>query len=455
MVGTEMSPLARVGRLGDALAGLAARLQERGHEVSVILPLYRLIRERYRPGPTGVTVNVALDHREAEAAVHEWSTPEGVQVFLIRRDAYFDRTGIYGANGHDAYDDNLERFTFFARAAVKLILHLDPQPEVLHLHDWPTALIPALVRARGLPFPTVLSIHDAAFQGIGPAADFSFTHLPWEWFGPGGFEYHGMVNLLKGGVAAADRVAVCGALTPQRLQRPEGGHGLDGFFRAHARKLVGVPEGLEPLEPAPAGQTKGEARAALLEEYGLSAAPAGPVLLDAGNGARPPLADRLLSADIRVLATGGADATGEAALQRAWQVALRRHRGKIALVEGWTPSLLRGVDAVVFPGEPEEALLIAALRAGVVPVVRATPGVYSLVRGQGGAGEEAVLFHDDTPEAFADALKRMLRLFGEESRWAAMATKAAQQAAEDFSHEAMAARYELLYRSVAQTLPVS
>jgi len=449
MVATEMSPLARVGGLGDGLGELPARLRERGHEVSVILPYYRSIRERYRPRPTGVKVQVALEHRQAEAAVHEWHTPAGVQVFLIRRDAYFDRSGIYGANGNDAYDDNTERFIFFSRAALQLILHLDPQPDLLHLHDWPTALLPALVRERGLRFATVLSVHDPAYQGIGPAEDFRFTHLPGEWFGPEGFEYHGGLNLLKGGMAAADRVVLGGALTPRRVRDAGHGDGLEGFFRAHEAKLAGIPDGLEPQAAPLSGKAKAKARAALLEELGLNADPAGPVLLLAGSG-YPPLPDRMLSADLRVIAVGSAgDGNGEndGAREREWQVAARRHRGKIARLEAWTPALLQGVDAVAFPGEPEEALLIAALRAGVVPVARAVPGMHSLVRDAAPEETSGLLFHDDAPEAFLDALKRALRLFTEADRWAAVAAHAA---ATDFSWAATAARYEQLY---GQLLP--
>lgn len=111
---SEMSPLAQTGGLGDALEGLPARLADRGHDVSVFLPCYRGLREDAKLGvrSTGAEITVPIGDRRLTAKILECTGPNGVQVFLIRRDEYFDRAALYGNEGR-AYEDNAERFIFF------------------------------------------------------------------------------------------------------------------------------------------------------------------------------------------------------------------------------------------------------------------------------------------------------------------------------------------------------
>jgi len=140
MASTEMAPLARTGGLGDVLEALPAELQNRDHEVTVVLPLYRSIRENPALSikSTGVEVTASVGSKRLDAEVFECQAPNGVQVFLIGRDEYFDRTGIYGTDNR-SYEDNAERFIYFSRAVVELARHITPQFDVIHSHDWQTA----------------------------------------------------------------------------------------------------------------------------------------------------------------------------------------------------------------------------------------------------------------------------------------------------------------------------
>ena len=113
MAGSEMAPLARTGGLGDVLEAFPADLQNRGHDVSVVLPFYRAIRENpaLAVRSTGVEIKVQVGGKRVEAEILQCIAPNDVQVFLVRRDEYFDRSGLYGAEGR-AYEDNAERFIF-------------------------------------------------------------------------------------------------------------------------------------------------------------------------------------------------------------------------------------------------------------------------------------------------------------------------------------------------------
>ncbi len=156
-----------------------------------------------------------------------------MQVFFVRRDEYFDRSEIYGADGK-AYEDNAERFIFFSKAVVELARRVIPAPDIVHVHDWQTALVPVFVRQRQLPFKTVLTIHNIAYQGSFWGVDFGLTNLPGSYFGATGIEFYGRVNFLKGGILYADAVTTVSERYARDIQTPEFGAGLDAVMREHA-----------------------------------------------------------------------------------------------------------------------------------------------------------------------------------------------------------------------------
>ena len=166
MISAEAPPLHRAGALVDVLDALPQELRERGHEVSVVLPFYREIRENSltETNDTGVTVDIRVGEKNYVAEYFEGRTPSGVQLFFVRCDEFFDRPEIYGERGA-AYEDNATRFIFFNKAAIELARRLTPAPQILHLHDWAAALIPVYIHAHNLPFATVLTIHRLAEQG--------------------------------------------------------------------------------------------------------------------------------------------------------------------------------------------------------------------------------------------------------------------------------------------------
>src|SRR5215210_336267 len=153
MAGTEMAPLARTGGLGDVPEALPVELEKCGHEVSVILPFYRGIKENRSLNikNTGVEMIIQVGARRIETQILEACAPNDVQVFFVQRDEYFDRSGIYGADGR-AYEDNAERFTFFSKAVIELARRVNPAPDIIHAHDWQTGLVPVFVRDYDLPF---------------------------------------------------------------------------------------------------------------------------------------------------------------------------------------------------------------------------------------------------------------------------------------------------------------
>jgi len=454
---------------------LPAELQRRGHEVSVVLPLYRAIRENpaLKIQTTGVDVSVNVGSKRMAAEIFECVAPNGVQVFLVGHDEYFDRSGIYGTDGR-SYDDNAERFIYFSRAVVELARHMDPAPDVLHAHDWQTALIPAFVKERGLPFGTVLTVHNLAYQGSFWGADFGLTNLPGNYYGD--LEFHGRLNFLKAGIVFADVVTTVSERYARDIQTPEYGCGLDGLLRAQAHKLAGILNGadyklwnpaIDPLIPAKYSPAKLDGkricRDALLAEFGLKAAPRGPVFALVGRLAAQkgidllvPLLDRLLADDVRLIVLGD----GELTIGRELTVASRKYPEKFAFRDGFDDALAHrieaGADVTLIPSHFEPCGLTAmySLKYGTVPVARVSGGLYQIIQDDDPTNctGNGFVFFDESVEALWDALNRTKKVFANREAWTALMLRGM---ASDFSWPAAAKRYERVYESTVHNVPVA
>src|SRR5437879_3829251 len=328
MISAEGPPLQRAGALVDVMDALPNAVRARGHDVSVVLPFYREIKENraFKKKDSGITVDVRVGDKVFTARYLEGRSASGVQLFLIRCDEFFDRPGIYGEHGQP-YEDNAARFIFFSKAVVELARRLTPSVQILHVHDWPAALVPVLVRAHHLPFATVLTIHHLAEQGSFWGLDFKLTNLHERFFTLRGVEFFGRMNFLKGGILYADKITTVSERYRREMLMPEGGCGLDVVLRENAYKISAVLHGadytrwnpaMDPFLPARYDSTtlsgKQICRDTLLGGLGLAPRPAGPVfgmvtrvVQEKGFEILMPLLDRLLSDDVRLIILGEGD----------------------------------------------------------------------------------------------------------------------------------------------------
>ncbi|HJT80813.1 MAG TPA: glycogen/starch synthase, partial [Chthoniobacterales bacterium] len=246
MISAEGPPLQRTGALIDVMNALPRELRERGHEVSVVLPHYKEIRENtaFPQEETGITLNIRVGEETYVAEFVEGHTEAGVQLFFIRCDQFFDRPGIYGEHGKP-YQDNAARFIFFCKAALELARRLTPSIQILHVHDWAAALVPVLVHANHLPFATVLTIHHAAEQGSFWGLDFKLTNLHERFFTLRGIEFFGRMNFLKGGILYSDRITTVSEHYLRQILTEEGGCGLEVVLRENAHKLSAILNGAD------------------------------------------------------------------------------------------------------------------------------------------------------------------------------------------------------------------
>jgi len=467
MISSEGWPLARSGALADVLAALPRELKARGHEVAQVMPYYREIRQnkKIKTKPLRVRLEIPLGETRVGADVLEARTAEGLQIFFVRCDELYDRPGVYVENG-EPYPDNAARFIFLSKAAVEIARRMSPTPDILHCHDWPAALVPVLVRDRGLPFATVLSIHHLADQGSFDSWDFSLTNLPARYFEPIGVEFFGRLNLLKAGILFADRVVVSSEPYAHEIQTQSLGEGLDGVLREHAHRLAGIVGGADyrrwnpstdPLLPARyepnRPELKAASRNALLDQLKLAPAPRGPVfgmvtrLIGAkGFDILLPVLDRLLADDVRLIILGRGDPSYETALA----IAARKYPDRLAYRHDYDEALAHliegGSDIALIPSRVEPGAFSAmhSLKYGVLPVARAIRGVEQIIRDydpstQSGYG---FLFYEYGSEPFWDAIKRAREIFADRPEWERIIKRAM---ACDFSWALAAERYEELY----------
>ncbi len=471
MITAEGPPLARATALVDVIEALPRELRARKHEVGIVLPYYREIRENaeVQHTDTGITVDVQVGPKTYVAEFLTGRTTGGVQLFYVRCDDFFDRAGIYGEQGV-AYEDNAARFIFFSKAAVELARRLTPSPQILHVHDWAAALVPVLVREAQLPFRTVLTIHHLAEQGSFWGIDFNLTNLPERYFRPGGVEFFGRLNLLKGGILFADHVTTVSERFRREMMTDGSSSRLEIVLREHAHRITSILSGADYQRWNPAADTllpssyeagnldgKQICRAVLLAHLGLAAAPAGPVfgmvtrlVPEKGFDLLIPVLDRLLSADVRLVILG----EGDPAYETALAVAARKYPTKFAYRQHYDERLAHlieaGADVTLIPSQIEPSGLSAmySLKYGALPVARATGGIQEIIADYDATTDSGYGFlcFAANADAFWDAIKQARETFCEDpATWQKLVQRAMEQ---NFAWETAAQRYEAIYASV-------
>ncbi len=465
---SELAPYASTGDSGNSIRALATELRAQGNEVSVVLPYYRSASESGKTAPkrTGAKFMIPVGSSTLSCEIREARSKDGIQVFFVERDEFFDRSGIYGADGRD-YQDNSARFAFFAKAVVELAKRMDPAPDVIQAHNWQAALVPVFASHQGLAAPVVLAADSLEFQGNFWSYDFGLTNLPGEYFSARGLEYFGSLNYLKGGILAASAVVVPGPRFVTEIQTPAGGCGLDPVTREQAGKIEGIAQGLDASLWNPATDSalskkfktpdgKRSNRKAWLTKSGLTASGDAPLLLVCteammldGMAALLPALDRLFESGAQLAILGPVEDANLAGLQYA----VRKHAGRLAWIPEPDEATLRvalaASDILLSPDaiQPAADTFKKALRYGVIPVSLACGGLASLAPTYRLGSHTCVgfTFNVRSGDAVADIVRFATRVRDDAEQWRALVERAM---ALDFSWKASAERYSALYQTL-------
>ena len=215
-------------------------------EVRIILPNYSLIPQKLRDGCTlHKVINVPLGWRNQYCGILK-GEQDGITYYLIDNEYYFKRDSLYGH-----YDDG-ERFSYFSKAVLECIPHLDFEVDVLHSHDWHTAMVNFLLREKYQDNPlyehikTVYTIHNLQFQGVfPPEVMYDLLELGDEYFHSEQLEFYGNVNFMKGGIIASDQITAVSPTYKEEIQYEFFGEKLDGLLRKYNDKLSGIVNGID------------------------------------------------------------------------------------------------------------------------------------------------------------------------------------------------------------------
>ncbi len=479
-IASEVHPFAKVGGLADVVGTLSLEFAARGHAVDVFLPAYRcVLRGPWNLGPPVLRLAVPLAHATRTVEVRPLRLALArARGFVLACDPLYDRDGIYEGTG-GAHPDNGERFAVLAKAALAAAEATGGPPDIVHAHDWHAALAPVYLRSLFAGRPafaatrSVLTIHNAAYQGrFGPDV------LPVLGLDPSRFdlsilESFGQINYLKGGAACADLLTAVSPRYALDLQTPEGGFGLDGLFRYRARGLHGILNGIDarawdpatdPALPArfdarnPAAG-KAACKRRLQRDVGLPERPEVPLLAFIGRLVPQKGIDLLaavlpdlLRRDLQCVLLGA----GERSAHGFFEDLRRRRPGRFAAHLGFDEGLAHrieaGADLFLMPSRSEPCGLnqMYSLRYGTVPVVRETGGLADTVvdaTPEAIAARQATgfVFSDFTPEALRAAVDRALAAFADRPLWKALVRTGMRQ---DWSWARSAERYLALFESL-------
>jgi starch synthase len=467
----EFWPFARTGGLAEAVRGLANFQCSVGQPTSVVMPYYRAVRTfTDEVEPVVDTFAVTVGGREERARVWRYAGRErGPAVYFVEHPTFFDRDGLYGEAGSD-YPDNLRRFAFFSRAVAEVLPQVCPDAGIVHAHDWHAALVIPSLRYdhAGEPFfdklGTVLTAHNAAYQGHFAADAFPETGLPWSMYDWRYFEWYGRVNVLKGGLAFADMSTTVSPNHAVELRTGQGGFGLHEHFASLGDRFVGILNGIDytlwnptadPYLTAPYSLTDLDAKrrnkSSLQRTYGLPRRARTPLIVMSARlveqkGLDLILGDGLLHRfDAQFVFLGRGEPRYEAALTAVARQAPDRIAVPLNFTERLEHRLLAGADMLLMPSQFEPCGLtqMRAQRYGTLPIVRRVGGLSDTVED----GVTGFVFDSYEPAALRGAVRRAIQTFQDRATWRALVERAMR---EDFSWGPSAAMYQATYhRAIA------
>lgn len=460
---SECTPFIATGGLAEVIGSLSKSLaQDEEYDVRVVLPLYSDIRGDYRQRFTYLgNINVPLGWRNQYCGIFSYEE-SGVTFYFLDNEYYFRRGGCYG------YYDDGERFAFFSRAVMEILGFLQFYPDVLHCHDWQSALAAIYLktiychRREYSLIRAVFTIHNIEYQGkysldvledlFGISDDYRYL-----------LEFDGCANLMKAAIECSETFTTVSPTYAEEIKRAEYAHGLQGEVERNAFKLRGILNGIDvksydpATDPAlfapysaenPAG--KAVCKAELQKMLGLPLREDVPVVamisrLVAHKGLDLVRAaiEELLADDVQFVLLG----TGDSEYESYFKDLANRYKGKVVSIIAFNGDLSRkiysGADIFLMPSKSEPCGLsqMIASRYLTVPIVRETGGLYDSIKPYG-AGGNGFTFAAYNAGDMLYVLREAVSLYKNKPEWQKLMIKAGTT---DFSWQRSAEEYKKLY----------
>lgn len=467
---SEGLPFSKTGGLADVIEALPSALLAQGFEVAVALPRYRGTKVA---GEVLPSLTVPMGTRLRFPAIVGGGMLHGVRYFFVDDPAYFDREGLYGEAGKD-YPDNAERFVEFSCAVIEITKLIWPT-DVIHCHDWQTAMVPVLLRTAYSndplvkDIPVVFAVHNMGYHGLFGRDVLERAGIPRGIFHPGGIEFFGNVNFLKAGLVFSDYLTTVSRKYAQEIQTPEYGYGLDGVVRTRADRLIGILNGVDYSAWSPDKDKliamkysmkdlggKQVCKQALLELFGLPPEHLNRPVIgivsrfvdQKGFDLIAEKAYELMNEDLVLVALG----TGERKYEQLFLALEKAFPGRVAVKIAYDNAIAHkieaGADMFLMPSryEPSGLNQMYSLKYGTVPIVRATGGLddsiepFDLEHGTG----TGFKFTEYSGAAMMYAIRQALHHYMDERIWKRIQWNGM---AKDFSWKGPAAEYAKVYEA--------
>ncbi|MBN2060549.1 MAG: glycogen synthase GlgA [Deltaproteobacteria bacterium] len=466
---SEAAPMAKEGGLGDVAGSLPRAFRKLGCKIAVIIPAYRKTLNYFK-NPRAIAENlpINMDVRSLTADILECRLAPGLPLYLVRKDEYFDRSGLYG-NERGEYFDNTERFIFFSKSVAKFCTMMETPPDILFCNDWQTGLVMPMMIENNMDSTTrIFAIHNMGYLGLVPREMIGGIGLPAKYYGMDGIEYYGNMSLLKAGIQYSDVVTTVSPTYAREIQTPEYGSGLDGLMRSVSDKIYGILNGVDYGIWNPAGDkliTENYSRKNIAGKRICKQDLLEITRLDKGSVDRPLLgmisrlvdqkgidlfiraAQRLFNLDLGVIILG----RGEKRYHKRLIKLRDRHPEHFSLNLDFNDELahkiLAGCDMLLVPSryEPCGLTQMYGMKYGTIPIVRSTGGLRDTVIDpeEGSDICTGFKFIEYNPNDMVRAIKRALKAFNNKKQWNAM-MKAGMSM--DFSWHRSANEYINLFR---------
>lgn len=462
---SEARPFIATGGLADVIGSLPQALaKDANYDIRVVLPLYSDIKSELRRKMNFLgNIYVPLGWRNQYCGIFT-CVERGVTYYFIDNEYYFKRTGCYG------YYDDGERFAFFSRSVMEILPFIGYYPDLLHCHDWQTALASIYLKTVYAQNPeyqrirALFTIHNIEYQG-----KYSLDLLG-ELFGLptdclGLIEYDGCINLMKGAIECSERFSTVSPTYAKEIQSAEYAHGLQEIICKNAGKLTGILNGIDVASYDPATdpalfanfdaenlENKKICKAELQKMLGLPVkevpviAMISRLVSHKGLELVKTVAEDILHEDIQFVLLG----TGDFAYEEYFKDLGKRYEGKASVNIAFNGDLSRkiysGADIFLMPSVSEPCGLsqMIASRYATVPVVRKTGGLFDSIKPYG-AGGNGFTFASCNAYDMLYVIHEAIDTYKNTTAWQGLMKKAATT---DFSWSHSADEYKALYSDI-------
>lgn len=405
---SECVPFIKTGGLADVVGALPQYLDKSQFDVRVILPNYTCIPEKYRADFKYIT-HFYMDYGKRAEAVHvgimEYEY-NGIKFYFVDNEWYFKCDSPYSSD----LKWDIERFTYFCKAALAIMPVIGFRPDIIHCHDWQASLIPVFLHTAFATNPfysstrTIMTIHNLKFQGVWDIEYFKYnTALPDYMFTSDKLEFHNNANMLKGGLVYADYITTVSETYAEEIKYPFFGEQLDGLLRARSASLRGILNGIDysVFDPNKDGsifaeynsgnfkEKKAYNKAKLQEELGLPVDSSKYMMaiisrltdqkgLDLVSYAM----ERICDENTQFVIIGTGDPKYENMFRHYQWKYPERVSANILYSDKLAHKLYAAADAMLMPSlfEPCGLTQLISLRYGTIPIVRETGGLKDTVK---------------------------------------------------------------------------